>query len=112
MFSCIFFLAEDGMLGATVTGVETCALPISSGCGSRSWRARPRACSSSRIPMSWASRLASSSRSEERRVGNECRDRRAAGNGRNLYRKLQRAESLVHVWVFLLTVLGHDHVDL
>src|SRR5256886_14849095 len=34
-----FFQAEDGIRDLTVTGVQTCALPISRG---PSWRARPR----------------------------------------------------------------------
>src|SRR2546430_10050328 len=69
--SCFFFFfqAEDGIRDLTVTGVQTCALPISvarvlvplapgparAACRST----RPRACR----------------RSEERRVGKECRSR-------------------------------------
>src|ERR1019366_7861867 len=31
--SCFFFQAEDGIRDWSVTGVQTCALPISIGCG-------------------------------------------------------------------------------
>src|SRR5207245_4940401 len=64
-----FFQAEDGIRDATVTGVQTCALPISArsgratrstGTSSSDWRSIPNA----RV-----------SRSEERRVGKECRSR-------------------------------------
>ena len=51
-FRAFFFQAEDGIRVADVTGVQTCALPIST---------RYCACISSR--------------SEERRVGKECRSR-------------------------------------
>src|SRR5205085_4676984 len=76
-----FFQAEDGIRDLTVTGVQTCALPISR------WR------TSTRCAGRWASRSATVSavekkrrrgpsaaahartapRSEERRVGKECR---------------------------------------
>src|SRR5215469_8370316 len=65
-----FFQAEDGIRDLYVTGVQTCALPI--------WRWRrqapPRfvACSSCR---GYCERRWSSARSEERRVGKECRSR-------------------------------------
>src|SRR5438034_9288650 len=71
-----FFQAEDGIRDHCVTGVQTCALPISwggaGGCAtsaaSRScWRAT--SCPGFRPP-----------RSEERRVGKECRSRWAAGH--------------------------------
>src|SRR2546427_2636039 len=64
-----FFQAEDGIRDLTVTGVQTCALPISTTPGSASAapRSMPRilacACGDRRI------------RSEERRVGKECRSR-------------------------------------
>src|SRR3989337_4126653 len=65
MVAIFVFKAEDGIRDATVTGVQTCALPI--WCPPRSTR-RPR---SSR--QKW--RKASPSRSEERRVGKEGRSR-------------------------------------
>src|SRR5690606_40325694 len=99
------FQAEDGIRDFHVTGVQTCALPISS---VTSWRgstalllARPRCGLSTHhspdlaVSMSWSSRsnrliiaarrippafTASATwqrRSEERRVGKECRRRRA-----------------------------------
>src|SRR6266478_7710476 len=39
-FFCFFFQAEDGIRDLTVTGVQTCALPISTGGGStKTWSA-------------------------------------------------------------------------
>src|SRR5438270_4147054 len=68
LFCVFFFQAEDGIRDLTVTGVQTCALPISG----RTWHSerttgiymtlllRPKL-----VPV----------RSEERRVGKECRPR-------------------------------------
>src|SRR5712675_2981384 len=77
VFFFFFFQAEDGIRDVAVTGVQTCALPISSGwpasssastcpctAGSKSWRC----CAAT--AQSWRR-----SRSEERRVGKECRSR-------------------------------------
>src|SRR5437764_5574284 len=66
-----FFQAEDGIRVTSVTGVQTCALPISP----RSTRCAatpspPKA--EPRPPWGPATR---SKRSEERRVGKECRSR-------------------------------------
>src|SRR5256885_3891473 len=88
-----FFQAEDGIRDYKVTGVQTCALPIS--CASRfdsseqaaGWRRSAarnesisvRTCSShgrerfTDRSTSWTTR--SARRSEERRVGKECRSR-------------------------------------
>src|SRR2546430_15103415 len=75
-----FFQAEDGIRDLTVTGVQTCALPISAGRVQvdaiaprmapidRRRHVRPRA------PRLLLERL---TRSEERRVGKECRSRGA-----------------------------------
>src|SRR2546422_7429501 len=88
IFFCFFFFqAEDGIRDVAVTGVQTCALPI---CGSRAarWLLAPPSCgdqpparvpraaprrSSLRLPLSLPGSFAS--RSEERRVGKECRSR-------------------------------------
>src|SRR5207248_5670907 len=74
---CVFFFqAEDGIRDRTVTGVQTCALPI---CSSRRGpaadraRSRPGGCLSRAPPLPPAP--ARSSRSEERRVGKECSSR-------------------------------------
>src|SRR5438552_18868032 len=93
MFLCFFFFqAEDGIRDDLVTGVQTCALPIfckthSSTLGSSphlpvsvygtgAERTRYEAFLGSMIRTSWlALRLVSPSRSEERRVGKECRSR-------------------------------------
>src|SRR6266478_636786 len=65
-----FFQAEDGIRDLTVTGVQTCALPISSRARARKWST-----SACRTLCRWP-RSRSWSRSEERRVGKECRSRR------------------------------------
>src|SRR5947208_16250662 len=64
-----FFQAEDGIRDDLVTGVQTCALPIS--------RAMP-ASGCKRAPRTAGSRRRPTTRSEERRVGKECRSRWAA----------------------------------
>src|SRR3712207_7117718 len=87
----VFFQAEDGIRDIGVTGVQTCALPIS-GCGRRAATAshpiRPRmggvclAALRGRWVRVGAERGATGDesfggmrRSEERRVGKECRSR-------------------------------------
>src|SRR5207237_7882939 len=88
-----FFQAEDGIRDSSVTGVQTCALPISDEYGlgrgvdaaqgrtHRRLRARAGddrgACGPSRIarPLRPEPR-----RSEERRVGKECRSRVGEGD--------------------------------
>src|SRR5438132_13417218 len=75
MFACFFFFqAEDGIRDHCVTGVQTCALPILSRHSNGIRVDRPR------IPLLW--RLTNRQgpprvwpRSEERRVGKECRSR-------------------------------------
>src|SRR5207245_3627625 len=68
-FFFFFFQAEDGIRDATVTGVQTCALPISD-------RARGplRAVGRTRRALGGREDEAAA-RSEERRVGKECRSR-------------------------------------
>src|SRR5215217_6025084 len=64
-----FFQAEDGIRDIGVTGVQTCALPISrSPSGSRPAARAPAAAARSRS-------CGGDARSEERRVGKECRSR-------------------------------------
>src|SRR5205085_5608220 len=100
--SCFFFFfqAEDGIRDLTVTGVQTCALPISPrsrrGCSPRPLVEMPfgaldaseAAYSSTRrlAARAWQSLKSRSSgvsgrarRSEERRVGKEGRARRSRG---------------------------------
>src|SRR5688572_32361625 len=99
MFRFFFFQAEDGIRDLTVTGVQTCALPISMPWEDQagSWKRyrskldRPGASSprqnqhhadqhdqaehdQHRITYHTTPRL----RSEERRVGKECRPRRSS----------------------------------
>src|SRR2546421_6169999 len=90
-----FFQAEDGIRDLIVTGVQTCALPISPGSTSSSEtasRSRALAEAGERLAVSElevepgderaaAAALAwraSALRSEERRVGEECRSRWSA----------------------------------
>src|SRR5439155_13554981 len=63
-----FFQAEDGIRNGHVTGVQTCALPIS-----HAPTAGPPICE--RMSSAGDSRAphATTTRSEERRVGKECR---------------------------------------
>src|SRR5206468_9074879 len=103
---CIFFFfqAEDGIRDLIVTGVQTCALPISgsnkspapwplrlflSSCPfatrSDSWRRRCGRCTT--CPTR---RTASRCRSEERRVGKECRARRGRGQEKKRERGTER----------------------
>src|SRR5439155_4070138 len=68
-----FFQAEDGIRDGHVTGVQTCALPISFStsppCRPRcTIRPSPQACRPGTACRRW-------NRSEERRVGKECRSR-------------------------------------
>src|SRR5262249_57708709 len=86
-----FFQAEDGIRDWSVTGVQTCALPIYSQSAepipAGSWKSKPgcdpaviRRLSSSRMPYCPAASMArtivgATGRSEERRVGKEGRDR-------------------------------------
>src|SRR5688572_31130963 len=90
-FFFFFFQAEDGIRDLTVTGVQTCALPISMPRAALidvdAWPALKTSYSDSsrlqkpEMPLCWrmvgnvAWRPVSSLRSEERRVGKECRSR-------------------------------------
>src|SRR5207253_8654067 len=84
VFFFFFFQAEDGIRDGHVTGVQTCALPIYRSRRTRSSaRTRPgrRRETAGRILRRGACRAAhrpppcARSRSEERRVGKECRSR-------------------------------------
>src|SRR5438874_10848369 len=72
--SFFFFQAEDGIRALYVTGVQTCALPIS-------LRLPDQRHSVQVVSPSWTHRQISArksgipARSEERRVGKECRSR-------------------------------------
>src|SRR5258708_25028733 len=90
-----FFQAEDGIRDDLVTGVQTCALPISFHPSARScppsrtpastasgtrttsgrWVKRDRADRARRCSSTFAGNGKRERRSEERRVGKECRSR-------------------------------------
>src|SRR5256885_11352990 len=65
-----FFQAEDGIRDYKVTGVQTCALPISLGCFDRHGFQYVGA-----LDGAHGSQYDDLERSEERRVGKECRSR-------------------------------------
>src|SRR5207248_7774241 len=67
-----FFQAEDGIRGRTVTGVQTCALPISEVAIDEE---RSDAEHGERLRQVDGQRGLALARSEERRVGKECRSR-------------------------------------
>src|SRR3989442_4617080 len=70
-----FFQAEDGIRDADVTGVQTCALPISMN-SDHTARAHGAAFSERSSRSNWNQQRSSrTNRSEERRVGKECRSR-------------------------------------
>src|SRR5689334_25329803 len=86
MFFVFFFQAEDGIRDGTVTGVKTCALPILArltGCYQREkWSSvTPSRSRTSRSGAPGPARTVPENvptgctRSEERRVGKECRSR-------------------------------------
>src|SRR5205809_7856238 len=74
-----FFQAEDGIRDVAVTGVQTCALPIlpqAENCARRLIELAPFRESGYRILMEALERRGNvAERSEERRVGKECRSR-------------------------------------
>src|SRR5437588_8977422 len=70
-----FFQAEDGIRDHCVTGVQTCALPIST---LRARSASPDVLRSINLVSDELARQVKRHRSEERRVGKECRSRWAA----------------------------------
>src|SRR5437667_9272774 len=72
-----FFQAEDGIRDRDVTGVQTCALPISAApAPPRAYpSAHPRRGRASSPPGRETAAPTAGSRSEERRVGKECRSR-------------------------------------
>src|SRR5215211_8700889 len=82
LYFFFFFQAEDGIRDHCVTGVQTCALPISSA-------SRPLSACQPR-PPGWEWRITTPrSRSEERRVGKECRSRGSPYH----YRKKKRVSA-------------------
>src|SRR2546430_7891218 len=86
VFFFFFFQAEDGIRDLTVTGVQTCALPIYPLVqGAPAALVPLRRQGPGRAPSTWRAppgprvhhegRVLVRSRSEERRVGKECRSR-------------------------------------
>src|SRR2546430_15400077 len=83
VFLFFFFQAEDGIRDLTVTGVQTCALPIYlelGGLARRAGRSRSRRTGARALRRLVSQRRhppAAQDRSGERRVGEECRSRGA-----------------------------------
>src|SRR6266498_86004 len=74
-FACFLFQAEDGIRDADVTGVQTCALPIYWS-GRQAGRFRsPVEAAVGRAGWNVRTICSATCRSEERRVGKECRSR-------------------------------------
>src|SRR5207249_7658018 len=71
-FFFFFFQAEDGIRDRNVTGVQTCALPISRRARQRG---RERRRERHALPVEPGPVRSREDRSEERRVGKECRSR-------------------------------------
>src|SRR3990170_5424642 len=90
-----FFQAEDGIRDDLVTGVQTCALPISSG-------SRRRTVGRGR-GVRRATPSGETCRSEERRVGEECRSRWAP-----YHLKKKKNYTQVVFRVYLLPAAGLD----
>src|SRR6476646_11513130 len=70
--ACLFFQAEDGIRDHCVTGVQTCVLPISY-VRAHAAMAAIASREPAHTPRPWD--YPCSTRSEERRVGKECRSR-------------------------------------
>src|SRR5207244_10304656 len=76
IFFFFFFQAEDGIRDDLVTGVQTCALPISLALITAVTLFRDRKSSfAQKSPRSLGVECIAFRRSEERRVGKECRSR-------------------------------------
>src|SRR5574340_1411272 len=93
LFFFFFFQAEDGIRDLLVTGVQTCALPISRGCS----RAAAPVCGFSRsttarsVSLSWGAR----------EVGSPCEWR---GGARHCSRAIRKQSHKLHGEVFLEAV--------
>src|SRR5437868_15535054 len=111
LFLFFFFQAEDGIRDRNVTGVQTCALPIlgpaCSTCRRSSTRSRrcatarrtSRTSTGSTTPSSTSAKRSSRTsgptrRSEERRVGKECRYRRSADEEKKKEKQANSGRSL------------------
>src|SRR5438270_9689772 len=83
--SIFFFQAEDGIRDLTVTGVQTCALPI---LGSLQSVGRGLGIRDLVFRQGQVTRTGLPQRSEERRVGKECRSRLWSYACRKIRRKV------------------------
>src|SRR5436305_14185384 len=96
-----FFQAEDGIRDADVTGVQTCALPIYPGVrgglpGRRHHPARAELPFHPDHPLG-GQRGDLAQRSEERRVGKECRSRRSPDQKKK--KKEMRERKRIESWM-------------
>src|SRR5699024_12109106 len=110
VFCFFFFQAEDGIRDRNVTGVQTCALPISLRCSRTNCAGLPAYASDSSTPcppvqasapvprFQNAPRASTCGcsvpvRSEERRVGKECRSRGSRGQRHKETRSEERTRT-------------------
>src|SRR6266446_8992627 len=100
MFVSVFFFfqAEDGIRDYKVTGVQTCALPISPPIQETTWL-RWNSCRSGA-----RSQPVSAARSEERRVGKECRSRGSPDHEKKKQADLRR-QNYFHV----INAMEHEY---
>src|SRR5206468_4763250 len=82
-FFFFFFQAEDGIRDLIVTGVQTCALPICPRSAAvtspvPAWQPPARSTPPGKRASSASADSPATTRSEERRVGKECRSRWSA----------------------------------
>src|SRR5690349_24874521 len=90
--SIFFFQAEDGIRDLYVTGVQTCALPISEEHARRGHRLRDGEAifaREQRRNRAEIERARQRPRSEERRVGKECRCRWSPQTLKNILRNIR-----------------------
>src|SRR5437763_14617118 len=104
-----FFQAEDGIRDTSVTGVQTCALPISArntnGALSKVIEDNVRACRCHWHDSNTLLLTAADTRSEERRVGKECTSLRAPQHVKQKRRRKVSVDNAHHLRMAKKTML-------
>src|SRR5438132_14037405 len=92
-----FFQAEDGIRDHCVTGVQTCALPIlppaAAGTAAGGTATRPGASPAPALDLPSLEQRLRDTRSEERRVGKECRSRESPYRSKKKEARQERSTS-------------------